>query len=148
MRVRLIYQHVCSGQTLKGAAAIVDGASSHTEHDWPEAIERFESHKKAFGNAVSDATWQSRYVPTLRLTLDFLHSRQPPCNAAELLDAVLIRWEPGSRARQIAAQNLSQFLNYCTERLHFKSCWMPPLKRASHVGQRPRGVAKREVSLA
>jgi integrase len=144
MRVRLIYQQVCSGQTLKGAAAIVDGASSHTEHNWPEAIERFESHKKAFGNAVSVATWRSKYLPTLRLALDCLHSRQPPCNAAELLDAVLIRWEPGSRARQIAAQNLSQFLNYCTERLHFKSCWMPPPKLASHVGQRPRGVAKRE----
>jgi integrase len=144
LRVRLIYQQVCAGQTLKGAAAIVSGASSRTEHGWASAIEQFEQHKKAFGNAVSEATWQGKYLPTLRIAIDCLESRQPPCNAAELLDAVLIRWDPGSRARQIAAQNLAQFLNYCTQRLHFKSCWMPPPKLAGHVGQRPRGVAKRD----
>ncbi|MEA5473608.1 hypothetical protein VB716_05165 [Synechococcus sp. CCY9201] len=144
LRVRLIYQQVCAGQTLKGAAEIVNGASSRTEHDWASAIERFEQHKKSFGNAVSEATWRAKYHPTLRIALDCLDARQPPCNADELLDAVLIRWDPGSRSRQIAAQNLAQFLNYCTQRLHFKSCWMPPPKLASHVGQKPRGVAKRD----
>jgi integrase len=144
LRVRLIYQQVCAGQTLKGAAAIVDGASSRTEHGWAEAVARFEAHKKSFGNAVSDGTWNLKYQPTLQMALDSLESRQPPSNAAELLDAVLIRWDPGSRSRQIAAQNLAQFLNYCTERLHFKRCWMPPPKLASHVGQRPRGAGKRE----
>lgn len=144
LRVRLIYQQVCAGQTLKGAAEIVNGASSRTECGWAAAVERFERHKKSFGNAVSEATWRGKYLPTLQIALDCLGSRQPPSNAAELLDAVLIRWDPGSRSRQIAAQNLSQFLNYCTQRLHFKGCWMPPPKLAGHVGQRPRGVSKRD----
>ena len=144
LRVRLIYQQVCAGQTLKGASEIVNGASSRTEHGWAEAVAKFEKHKKSFGNAVSDGTWNLKYLPTLLLALGCLESRQPPSNAAELLDAALIRWDPGSRSRQIAAQNLAQFLNYCTERLHFKRCWMPPPKLASHVGQRPRGAAKRE----
>jgi len=144
LRVRLIYQQVCNGQTLRGAAEIVNGDSSRTEHGWAAAIERFEHHKKSFGNAVSDATWQGKYLPTLKIMLDCLESRKPPCNAVELLDSVLIRWNPGSRSRQISAQNLAQFLNYCTQRLHFKSCWMPPPKLASHVGMLPRGVGKRE----
>ncbi len=144
LRVREIYKQVCAGQTLKGAAEIVSGASSRTQHSWSDAVARFEAHKKSFGNAVSDGTWNLKYHPTLQLALGCLESRQPPSNAAELLDAVLIRWEPGSRSRQIAAQNLAQFLGYCTERLHFKRCWMPPPKLASHVGQRPRGAGKRE----
>jgi integrase len=144
LRVRLIYQQVCAGQTLKGAAEIVSGASSRTEHNWAEAIARFEEHKKSFGNAVSETTWAQKYEPTLQIALDCLEARRPPTNAAELLDAVLIRWAPGSRSRQIGAQNLAQFLNYCTERLRFKSCWMPPPKLATHVGQRPRGSAKRD----
>jgi hypothetical protein len=146
LRVRLIYQQVCAGQSLKGAAEIVNGASSRTEHGWSNAVARFEQHKKSFGNAVSDPTWRGKYLSTLQISLDCLESRQPPCNAAELLDAVLIRWDPGSRSRQIAAQNLAQFLNYCTQRLHFKSCWMPPPKLAAHVGQPPRGVGKRDGS--
>ena len=144
LRVRLIYQQVCAGQTLKGAAEIVNGSSSRTEHCWADAVARFEQHKRSFGNAVSEATWGGKYLPTLQIALGCLESRHPPSNAAELLDAVLIRWDPGSRSRQIAAQNLAQFLNYCTQRLHFKSCWMPPPKLAAHVGQRPRGVAKRD----
>ncbi len=144
LRVRLIYQQVCAGQTLKGAAEMVNGASSRTEHGWSDAVARFEQHKKSFGNAVSDATWRGKYLPTLQIALDCLESRQPPCNAADLLDAILIRWEPGSRSRQIAGQNLAQFLNYCTQRLHFKSCWMPPPKLSAHVGQLPRGVGKRD----
>ncbi|MGB7565529.1 MAG: hypothetical protein WBM08_12370 [Prochlorococcaceae cyanobacterium] len=142
--MRLIYRQVCEGQTLKGAAAIVDGASSRAVENWTEAVERFEQHKKSFGNPISDATWRGKYLPTLRFALDSLQSRQAPSNAAELLDSVLIRWEPGSRARQIGAQNIAQFLNHCTQRLHFRSCWMPPPKLAPHIAQKPRGAAKRE----
>jgi hypothetical protein len=144
LRVRLIYQQVCAGQTLKVAAGIVSGASSRTEHNWTEAVARFEEHKKSLGNAVSEATWSQKYEPILRAALDCLEARRPPTNSAELLDAVLIYWAPGSRSRQIGAQNLTQFLNYCSERLRFKSCWVPPPKLATHIGQRPRGSAKRD----
>jgi hypothetical protein len=144
LRIRLIYQQVCAGQTLRGAAALVEGSSSRTEYDWPEALARFEQHKKAFGNAVSEITWKTKYQPLLQFTIGCLESRRPPTNSAELLDAVLVRWPPGSRARQIAAQNLSQFLQYCTERLHYKLCWRPPAKLAIHVGMKPKGAFKRE----
>lgn len=144
LRIRLIYKQVCAGQTLRGAADLIDGASSHAEHNWHEAVERFEQFKKAFGNAVSDRTWDTKYKPLLKIALGCLEARRPPANADELLEAVLVRWEPGSRARQIAAQNLSQFLQYCTQRLHFKGCWQPPGKLATHVGQKPKGAFQRE----
>ena len=144
LRIRLLYQQVCAGQTLRGAAEILEGASNRSEHDWSEAIERFERHKKSFGNAIAEITWSTKYLPVLRLALDCLNARQPPHNAEELLDAVLMRWPPGSRTRQIAAQNLSQFLLYCTQRLHFRACWQPPARLAIHVGQKPRGVMRRE----
>ena len=69
LRVRLIYQQVCAGQTLKGAAEIVHGSSSRTEHCWTEALVRFEQHKRSFGNAVSEATWGGKYLPTLQIAL-------------------------------------------------------------------------------
>jgi integrase len=144
LRIRLIYQQVCAGQTLSGAATIVEGGSSRTEHDWTEAVDRFEQHKKAFGNAVSDITWSTKYQPLLLSAIACLEARKPPLNADELMDAVLLRWPPGSRARQIAAQNLSQFLQYCTQRLHYKACWQPPAKLSSHVGMKPKGAFKRE----
>lgn len=144
LRIRLIYKQFCAGQKLKGAASIVDGSSSKTVHDWHGAIARFERHKKEFDRSISDITWNTKYLPSLRIAVGCLESRVPPVNASELLDAVLIRWKPGSRSRQIAAQNLSQFLNYCTDRLHFKTCWQPPAKLGVHVGQRPRGSTKRD----
>jgi hypothetical protein len=78
-----------------------------------------------------------KYLPNLQNALGGLESRHPPSNAAELLDAMLIRWDPGSRSKSIAAQNLALFLNSCTQWLHFKSCWMPETKLAAHEEQRP-----------
>ena len=43
-------------------------------------------------------------------------------------------WEPGSRARQIRAQSLSQFLRYCVDRESFPELWSPPVDLRSHVG--------------
>jgi integrase len=143
-RIQLIYQQVQAGQTLQGAAAIVNGSSSRTEENWHVAIERFEHHKKSFGNAISEHTWRTKYFTPLQSALSALGAHQPPTNAADLLDIVLSKWKPGSRSRQIAAQNLSQFLNYVTERLQFKSCWVPPPKLANHVGMKKRGEMKRD----
>lgn len=144
LRIRMIYKQFCAGQTLHGAAAIVSESSSKTVHDWGSAISKFEQHKKEFGNAIADITWNTKYLPTLRMAADCLESRVPPSDASELLDAVLRRWKPGSRSRQIAAQNLAQFLTFCTDRLHFKACWRPPAKLAVYVGQKPRGTLKRD----
>jgi integrase len=42
--------------------------------------------------------------------------------------------EPGTRARQIRAQSLAQFLRHCVEREEFPASWRPPLDLRPHIG--------------
>jgi integrase len=79
----------------------------------------------------------------LERAVELLESRRPPATSEDLIDAVLVKWAPASRSRQIAAQNLSQFLNYAVLRLKFPRCWQPPTKLSHHVGAEPHGKGKR-----
>lgn len=111
LRIRLLYQQVSAGQTLRGAAEILEGASNRSEHDWSVAIERFERHKKSFGNAIAEITWSTKYLPVLRLALDCLNARQPPHNAEEHLDAVLMPWQPHPPDRGPEPESLPSLLH-------------------------------------
>jgi integrase len=142
-RIELIYRQVCEGQTLKGAASIVDNASSRTRLDWREALERFHREKTERGTVIKPTTWRLKYEPTLERAVALLESRRPPTSSEDLLDLVLAKWPPASRSRQIAAQNLAQFLGFAVQRLKFPGCWMPPAKLRHHVGARPHGQSKR-----
>ena len=61
-------------------------------------------------------------------------SQRGPSNPADLLDACLRDWAPGSRTRQIRAQSLAQFLRHCVEREHFPEGWRPPADLRPHIG--------------
>lgn len=142
-RIEHIYRQVCDGQTLRGAAGIVDKASSRTTLDWRDAFERFRVEKLERGTVIKPTTWRLKYQPTLESAVELLESRRPPTSSEDLIDAILAKWAPASRSRQIAAQNLSQFLNYCVLRLKFPRCWQPPTKLSHHVGAEPHGKRKR-----
>jgi integrase len=63
-----------------------------------------------------------------------LEGPRRPADAAALLDACLRGWAPGSRARQIRAQSLAQFLRHCVQREKFPDSWRPPLDLRPHIG--------------
>jgi hypothetical protein len=142
-RIELIYSLVCEGQTLKGAAQIANNASSRTELGWREALVRFHEEKTQRGTVIKERTWQDKYRETLERAVEMLESRRAPTCSEDLIDRILAKWAPASRSRQIAAQNLSQFLNFCVIRLHYPKCWQPPTKLSHHVGAAPHGSGKR-----
>ncbi|MFM7513458.1 MAG: site-specific integrase, partial [Cyanobium sp.] len=135
-RVRSIYKLVAEGHSLRGAAEIADGKAPKPVVDWAGAVERFRVQKMEHGRAVKPITWERSYGPVLADAVALLSGRKPPENPADLLDAVIRRWVPGSRARQIRAQSLAQFLRYCVSREHFPVRWMPPLDLGSHIGSK------------
>jgi len=135
-RVRNIYLLTLEGYDLITAAAIADGKAEKKEDDrsWPEALERFRIQKLKHGAAIQMTTWEKKYEPVLAMALKLLARPSPPSNPADLLDACLRDWAPGSRTRQIRAQSLSQFLRFCVERQHFPDQWRPPVSLRNHIG--------------
>lgn len=135
-RVRNIYKLFNDGHSLRGAADIAEGKAPKPVTDWAGAVERFRVQKTEHGRAVKLTTWDRCYAPVLSDAVTLLTGRKPPQNPADLLDAAIRRWAPGSRARQIRAQSLAQFLRYCVSREHFPALWMPPVDLASHIGSK------------
>lgn len=139
-RVRNIYLLTLDGYELSLAADIAAGKAVQADDtNWQEAMARFRQQKLHHGAAIQPRTWQKKYEPVLALALQQLAGPHPPSGPADLLDACLRDWPPGSRTRQIRAQSLSQFLRHCVEREHFPEHWRPPDRLQAHIG-----VASRE----
>jgi len=127
LRIRAMWAFYRLGDcTLIGASQMAESSSSKHVTDWPEAIAIFRRQRIEIEGRTSEKTWRLKYQPVLDSALEALGLTRPPCNAADLCDGVLKRWEPGSRQRQIMRQNLYAFLRFCVERLCFKACWSPP----------------------
>lgn len=133
-RVRNIYLLTLRGHDLQEAARIADGKAVNTANPWPEALQRFKRQKLEHGAAIKPTTWEKTYAPVLTMALEQLQGQKPPGHALDLLDACLRGWSPGSRTRQIRAQNLAQFLRHCVEREHFAECWRPPADLKACIG--------------
>lgn len=110
------------GVDLKGAAKVATVVRSDHDTDWTAAAAAYRQHKQR----VSDRTWRQKYTPVFEAALKALGSKNAPTNGADLCDAALKRWAPGTRQRQIMRQSLSGFLRFCVQRRSFKSCWLPP----------------------
>ena len=141
-RVRNIFVLNQQGHDLQAAAQIADGkATPDKDRSWPEAKTRFRSQKLDHGAAIKPTTWDQKYEPVLSMAVELLAAAKPPASPADLLDACLRSWAPGSRSRQIRAQVLAQFLKYCVEREHFPESWRPPAELRSHIGVPSAAVA-------
>jgi len=134
VRIRNIYALVEEGHTLRSAADVLDGKAPATIKPWKEAANRFRDQKILHGNAIKATTWEKNYGPVVTMAVDLLSSVKAPGRPDDLLDQCIRDWEPGSRARQIRAQSLSQFLRYCVDRESFPELWSPPVDLRSHVG--------------
>lgn len=133
-RARNIYLLTLQGHGLQEAARIADGKAISTGTDWGEALESFKRQKLEHGAAIKASTWRQTYMPVLTMALEQLQRQKPPGQAIDLMDSCLRGWAPGSRTRQIRAQNLAQFLRHCVEREHFPECWRPPANLQSCIG--------------
>jgi hypothetical protein len=118
-RVRNIYLLTLKGHGLQDAASIADGNAPQRQVSWRDAIANFRRQKLEHGSAIKPTTWEQHYAPVLELAVQLLEGPRQPADAAALLDACLRGWAPGSRARQIRAQSLAQFLRHCVEREKF-----------------------------
>ncbi|QNG26442.1 site-specific integrase [Synechococcus sp. HK01-R] len=139
-RVRNLFGLVVGeGYNLRQAADVAAGkAPKLTERtDWSGAMERFRDQKLHHGTAIKPQTWAGGYEPVLTDAIALLTSRNPPTTPADLIDACIRRWEPGSRTRQERARNLAQFLTYCTTRERFPAVWQPPPSLKDHIGRKP-----------
>ena len=138
VRIRNIYKLVAGeGHSLQAAAEIAAGKAPNTTIDWAAAVERFHQQKTEHGATIKPNTWQHSYAPVLADAVALLTSKKPPKNPADLIDACIRKWAPGSRARQIRAQSLAQFLKHCVNREGFPAVWAPPATLRDHVGIKP-----------
>lgn len=138
IRIRNIYKLVAGdGHSLQAAAEIAAGKAPNTTIDWAAAVARFHQQKTHHGATIKPNTWQHSYAPVLADAIALLTSKKPPKNPADLIDACIRKWQPGSRARQIRAQSLAQFLKHCVTREGFPTVWMPPASLRDHIGMKP-----------
>jgi len=136
VRIRNIYSLVQEGHTLRSAEEALQGKAPATMRPWQQAVDRFRDQKLLHGNAIKPGTWTKNYEPVISMAVDLLSQTRAPGRPEDLLDQCIRDWVPGSRARQIRAQSLSQFLRYCVDREGFPELWCPPADLRSHVGVR------------
>ena len=147
-RVRNIYVLVGQGHSLQAAAEIAAGKAPNTSIDWSGAVEHFHRQKTHHGATIKPVTWTRSYAPVLADAVELLNSRKPPKGPADLIDACIQNWQPGSRARQIRVQSLAQFLTYCVAREGVPAVWTPPANLRDHVGVKPATVTSRAGNAA
>jgi integrase len=141
-RLRNIYVHWSEGHSLRAAADLADGKSPSTVLNWSQAAVHFQDQKRNHGNHIKEATWNHAYEPVVSMAVGLLNGRKPPGNPADLMDACIRDWAPGSRMRQIRAQSLAQFLSHCVQRGKFPEVWLPPADLKRHVGRRDATVTR------
>lgn len=137
VRIRNIYALVEEGHTLRSAEQLLQGKAPAMVRPWQQAADRFRDQKLLHGNAIKPGTWTKNYDPVISMAVDLLSSVKAPGRPEDLLDQCIRDWVPGSRARQIRAQSLTQFLRYCVDREGFPELWAPPADLRSHVGAKP-----------
>ncbi|MCT0223866.1 site-specific integrase [Synechococcus sp. CS-1328] len=136
VRIRNIYALVHDGHTVRSAADLLEGKAPAAVRPWQQAAERFRDQKLLHGNAIQPSTWAKNYEPVVSMAVDLLSATRAPARPEDLLDQCIRDWPPGSRARQIRAQSLTQFLRYCVDREGFPDLWTPPIDLRSHVGMK------------
>ena len=139
-RLRNIYVHWSEGYGLRAAAELAEGKAPGSLLDWSNAAAGFEQQKRHHGNHIKEITWLHAYDPVVSMAVQLLSGQRAPGNSADLVDACIRDWEPGSRMRQIRAQSLAQFLSHCVQRENFPDIWLPPPDLKRHVGRRDASV--------
>ena len=119
--------------SLAEANAIVDAKTTGPRLaglDWPGAAKAWHHHKVTLMGVCTERNWQQKHGPIVAAAVELMTGKAKPGGVDDLIEAVAAQWEPGSRARQIAVQNLSAFLSFCVDRRRFPVSWRPKPARA------------------
>ena len=138
-RIRNIYTFIVEGHSLKAAAELAQGKAPKKGKDWAHILKSFEDQKINFGNAIAEKTWKKDYLPVCQMAVDVMAEKNPPTSPKDLIDRCLKDWNAGSRARQIRARSLSQFLTHAVTREGIADIWTPPSDLREHIGRAKKG---------
>ena len=98
--------------------------------DWPGAAKAWHHHKVEQMGSCTEENWVKKHQRVIDAALELMAAKSKPAGVDDLVEAVAARWEPGSRARQIAVQNLSGFLTFAVDRRRFPVTWRPKPAKA------------------
>jgi integrase len=101
--------------------------------DWPGADKAWHHHKTVLMGACTQKNWEQKHQRVVAAAVGLMTAKTKPAGVDELIEQVAAQWEPGSRARQIAVQNLSGFLTFAVDRRRFPVTWRPKPAR-SYLG--------------
>ncbi len=138
-RIRVIYTFLGEGHNLKAAAELAQAKAPKKGKDWAHILKSFEDQKINFGNAIADKTWKKDYLPVCQMAVNVMAEKNPPTSPKDLIDRCLKDWNAGSRARQIRARSLSQFLTHAVSREGIADIWTPPSDLREHIGRAKKG---------
>ena len=138
-RIRNIFKFITEGHNLKAAAELAQGKAPKKGKDWAHILKSFEDQKINFGNAIAEKTWKKDYLPVCQMAVDVMAEKNPPTSPKDLIDRCLKDWNAGSRARQIRARSLSQFLTHAVTREGVADIWTPPSDLREHIGRAKKG---------
>ncbi len=138
-RIRNIFKFITEGHNLKAAAELAQGKAPKKGKDWAHILKSFEDQKINFGNAIAEKTWKKDYLPVCQMAVDVMAEKNPPTSPKDLIDRCLKDWNAGSRARQIRARSLSQFLTHAVTREGIADIWTPPSDLKEHIGRAKKG---------
>ncbi len=138
-RIRNIFKFITEGHNLKAAAELAQGKAPKKGKDWAHILKSFEDQKINFGNAIAEKTWKKDYLPVCQMAVDVMAEKNPPTSPKDLIDRCLKDWNAGSRARQIRARSLSQFLTHAVTREGIADIWTPPSDLREHIGRAKKG---------
>lgn len=130
------------GIDLRTANRVLFQQDAGSASSWAEAAEGF---KERMAANVVPATWK-KYQEVIDMGLKVMDSRRPAASGAELIEAVVKKWTPGSRRRQQAVQQLSRFLKYRVEMNRLPDCWLAPSDTTELVGH-AHSALKKETPL-
>ena len=133
---------VKQGRTLKAALATLNSgkttgvpvaARNNSSEILLAAWQSFGQYKVHMSGEIKLETWQGVYARTEKRLKQVLDSP----DAKTLLEQAGVIWEPGSRGRQIALQQISAMLRWAVDEGRLPAGpWMPPTKIKTFVGQR------------
>lgn len=111
---------------------------------WPQLLKLFHDDLK-LTRKLKPVTWRDNYQPFLEYGVVLMGTPGSPVNAAELVTAVVKRWEDNPRSRQKAVAAWKSFLEFAVEDHNLPAAsWTLTDRKAKRL--RGEGTARREVA--
>lgn len=135
-----VYAGESLGSAYEAISAAVGTQDACGLTDWAVVAERFRAFKIQSG-AVSERTWHRNYKLPIERALLVLNGRPAPISGSTLLQTLVTKYpmQPGSTARRLLVQYVSQFLRFAVDRQGIEQRWLPPADLLHLTGIKQKG---------